>query len=86
MVYLTIKATEQSRAELKKFEVLIDTWEFKIVQREYNQELSIVKLAINAATPAAMNMMVSIAQSRFQADLLESNMKYEPDKPPYLNI
>jgi len=77
MVYLRIKLTKQSEKEVEKLKSILTAWDLKIVQREVDKEKLALNLVINASMPAIMVHVVSIAQSRFQEDLLESNMRYE---------
>jgi hypothetical protein len=78
MVYLVIKITAETHEEIKKYAGILDAWDLAIVERDFDRQQSATRIAINATTPAAMNLVVSIAQSRFQQHLLASKMEYEP--------
>jgi hypothetical protein len=81
MVYLTVRITERSQVEAKKLEMIVQTWDIKIVKQEIDKKQKTLRLTINASMPSTMSLIISIAQSRFQEDLLESNMSYEYDYP-----
>ena len=77
MVYLRIKPTKQSEKEVQKLESILNAWDLKIVQCEIDEENLVLNLVINASMPAIMIQVVSVAQSRFREDLLETNTCYE---------
>lgn len=83
MVYLTISLTTQSEKEVERLETILSTWDLKIVQYKVDNRKSVLQLSINASMPSIMSLMISIARSRFQEDLLESNMQYEVESEKF---
>jgi len=79
MVYLVVRIMRQTKEEREKLESMLKAWDLKVIQDEIDERKSLLKLSINASMPSTMDLVVSIAQKRFQEDLLESNVRYEPE-------
>jgi hypothetical protein len=77
MVHLTVRITKKSERACGKLENILNALDLKITEQHIDKANSTYKLSIDASLPHTMNLIISIAQSRFQEDLLSSKSYYE---------